>query len=100
MLKKNINKVNRDIKTLVSDAQELLLAAASLSGEKAEEMRHQGTLLMDAALLKAQETHAHVLAASKKKVASADQYVKENPWRAIATSTGIGLVLGVLFGRR
>jgi ElaB/YqjD/DUF883 family membrane-anchored ribosome-binding protein len=100
MLEKNINAVNRDVKILVNDAQELLEAAASLTGEKAEEMHHQGMLLMDAAMQKARDTHAHTLATGKKMATSTNHYVHENPWRAIATGAGVGLLLGVILGRR
>ena len=100
MLENNVNAVTRDVKLLVTDAQALLEAAATLTGDKAEEMRKQGIELLEAALLKAQETHAQALAAGKKAALSADHYVKENPWRSIATGAGVGLLLGVILGRR
>jgi ElaB/YqjD/DUF883 family membrane-anchored ribosome-binding protein len=31
---------------------------------------------------------------------SADHYVQENPWTAIAVSAGVGLVIGMLIGRK
>jgi ElaB/YqjD/DUF883 family membrane-anchored ribosome-binding protein len=40
------------------------------------------------------------LAAGKKMAASTNHYVHENPWRAIATGAGVGLLLGVILGRR
>ena len=100
MLDKNIDAVTRDVRLLIGDAQELLQAAASLSGEKAEEMHHQGLLLMDAALAQARQTHAVALANSKKMALSADRYVTENPWRSVSTGAGIGLLLGVMLARR
>lgn len=100
MLEKNIQAVNRDVKVLVGDAQELLSAAASLTGEKAEELHRQGMELLDAAVMKARETHAQALAAGKDMASSTNDYVRENPWRSIATGAGIGLLLGVILGRR
>jgi len=100
MLEQNINAVTRDVKLLISDAQELIQAAASLTGDKAEEMHRQGVLLMEAALAQVQETHAVALANGRKMAQSADHYVKENPWRSIGTAAGIGLLLGVMLGRR
>jgi ElaB/YqjD/DUF883 family membrane-anchored ribosome-binding protein len=29
-----------------------------------------------------------------------DEYVHENPWRAVGAGIGIGLVIGLLIGRR
>jgi ElaB/YqjD/DUF883 family membrane-anchored ribosome-binding protein len=30
----------------------------------------------------------------------ADQYVRSNPWQAVAVAAGVGLLLGVLVSRR
>jgi ElaB/YqjD/DUF883 family membrane-anchored ribosome-binding protein len=32
--------------------------------------------------------------------ASADTYVKENPWRTIAAAASVGLLVGVILGRK
>jgi ElaB/YqjD/DUF883 family membrane-anchored ribosome-binding protein len=31
---------------------------------------------------------------------STDAYVKENPWRSIALAAGVGLLVGVILGRK
>jgi ElaB/YqjD/DUF883 family membrane-anchored ribosome-binding protein len=100
MLKKEVNAVARDVKVLMVDAQALLQTAATLTGEKAEEMHRQGMELLEAAVNQARDAHGYALATGKQMAGSADHYVKENPWRSIATSAGIGLLLGVILGRR
>jgi ElaB/YqjD/DUF883 family membrane-anchored ribosome-binding protein len=100
MLEQNVNAVNQDIKLLVKDSQALMQAAGSLTGDKAEEMHNQGMRLLDAALQKAKEAQANALDSGRKMATSADGYVKENPWRSIATGAGVGLLLGVILGRR
>lgn len=100
MLENNITTVNNDVKTLVKDAQALLTAAATLTGEKADEVRSRGMRTLEAALAKAQEAHASALVAGKEMAASADVYVKENPWRSIAAAAGVGLLVGVILGRK
>jgi len=100
MLEKNIEAVSRDVKQLIADAQELIHAAASLTGDKAEEMHHQGVLLMEAAVAQLQQTHAVALANSKKMALSADHYVKDNPWRSVGIGAGLGLLLGAVLSRR
>lgn len=100
MLETNTTTVNNDVKTLVRDAQALLQAAASLTGEKAEEMRGRGMRALDSALAKAQEAQASALVAGKEMAASADLYVKENPWRTIAAAASVGLLVGVILGRK
>jgi ElaB/YqjD/DUF883 family membrane-anchored ribosome-binding protein len=100
MLESNLKVVNNDLKTLVKDAQALFQAAAALTGEKADEVRHRGMRLLDTALAKAQDAQASALVAGKEMAASADDYVKENPWRAIAAAAGVGLLMGVILGRK
>lgn len=100
MLENNITTVNNDVKTLVKDAQALFNAAAALTGEKAEEVRGRGMRALDAALAKAHEAQAGAIVAGKQMAASADVYVKENPWRTIAAAAGVGLLVGVILGRK
>ena len=100
MLESNLKVVNNDVKTLVTDAQALFKAAAALTGEKAEEVRNRGMRLLDTALVKAQDAQASAVVAGKEMANSADDYVKENPWRAIATAAGVGLLVGVILGRK
>ncbi|MEC5163801.1 ElaB/YqjD/DUF883 family membrane-anchored ribosome-binding protein [Janthinobacterium sp. CG_23.3] len=100
MLENNITTVNNDVKTLVKDAQALFSAAAALTGEKAEEVRNRGMRSLDAALAKAAEAQAGAIVAGKQMAATADVYVKENPWRTIAAAAGVGLLVGVILGRK
>lgn len=92
--------VSHDMKTLVKDAQALFQAATSLTGEKAEEVRNRGMHMLDTAMAMAQEAQANALVAGKQMAASADHYVKENPWRIIAAAVGVGFVVGLLVGRK
>ena len=100
MLETNISTVNNDVKTLVKDAQALFTAAAALSGEKADEVRGRGMRVLDAAVIKAQEAQASALVAGKVMAESADVYVKANPWRTIAAAASVGLLVGVILGRK
>ena len=100
MLESNIKTVRSDMKTLVEDAQELFRQATTTSGVKAEELRARGMDLLDTAMAKAQDLQAAALDASKGLADSADSYVQENPWKVIAVSAGIGLLLGVLIARK
>jgi ElaB/YqjD/DUF883 family membrane-anchored ribosome-binding protein len=100
MLESNLLAVNNDVKLLIADAQALFLAAAALSGEKAEEMRNRGMQLLDSALGKGQSVQATALAKGKEIAVSADSYVKLNPWRMVAAAAGVGLLSGVILGRK
>ena len=96
----SMQTVNAEAKNLVKDAQELFHAAASLTGEQAEDVRKRGMVLLDTALGNAQKGGANVMQAGREMTISAETYVKENPWRTVALATGFGLLLGVVLGRK
>jgi ElaB/YqjD/DUF883 family membrane-anchored ribosome-binding protein len=96
----NLGNVQTDVRTLVKDAQALLTAAAALTGEKAEEMRARGMQLLDQALGKASQVQGQALVKGKELAHTADVYVKDNPWRTIAAAAGVGLLVGVILGRK
>ena len=99
-LDSNLETVQTDIKTLVRDAQSLLTAAASLTGEKAEEMRGRGMKMLDQALGKGREVQGVAMVRGKELAHTADVYVKDNPWRTVAVAAGVGILLGALLGRK
>ena len=89
-----------DVKLLVNDTEELVKATATQAGEKIVEMRKRA---QDAANnLKPQliKIEAAVVDKAKTTVTATDAYIHENPWTAIGVSAGIGLVIGLLVGRR
>lgn len=99
-LNSNMNTVTTDVKTLVKDAQTLLTAAAALTGEKAEEMRGRGMQMLDVALGKANQVQGQAVVKGKELAHTADVYVKDNPWRTIAAAASVGLLVGVILGRK
>ncbi|MES2757018.1 MAG: DUF883 family protein [Pseudomonadota bacterium] len=95
-----LNSASADVKTLVKDAQTLLTAAAALTGEKADELRGRGMQLLDVAMGKASQVQGQAMVKGKELAHTADVYVKDNPWRTIAAAAGVGLLLGVILGRK
>jgi len=95
-----LHQAQDDMKVLVRDAQALLTAAATLTGEKAEEMRGRGMELLDRALGKANRYQGQARVKSKELAHTADVYVMDNPWRMVAVAAGVGLLVGVALGRK
>ncbi len=100
MLESSLKTVRTDMKTLIRDAQELFREATSVTGVKAEELRKQGLNLLDTAVAKAQDVQAAALETGKELASDADDYVRDNPWRAVAISAGVGLLVGLLISRK
>ena len=92
--------VNTDTKALVRDAQALLSAAASLTGEKAEALRGRGMELLDRALGKAGQYQGQAVVKGKELAHTADVYVKDNPWRTVMAAASVGLLVGMLVSRK
>ena len=95
-----LDDTGTDMQTLVKDAQSLLTAAAALTGTKADELRERGMQMLDAALGKAGKYQGQAVVKGKELAQTADVYVKDNPWRTVAVAAGVGLVVGVLLGRK
>ena len=100
MQSSNLKTVRTDMKTLVKDAQDLFREATSATGEKAEVLRNQGLMLLDTAVSKAQEVQTAAIETGKEMAESADTYVQENPWKAVAISAGVGVLIGMLIARK
>lgn len=100
MLTSNVKTVRTDMKALIRDAQELFREATAATGEKADELRQKGMNLVDAAMVKAQEVQATAIETGKEMAATTDDFVQENPWKAVAIAAGAGLLVGLLIGRR
>lgn len=92
--------VRNDMKTLVRDAQQLFREASVATGERADELRAKGQDLLDSAALRAQELQTAALETGKELASTTDDFVKENPWKAVAISAGVGVLLGMLISRK
>ena len=96
-------KLMRDLRVVVSDAEELLRATATQTGEKVSEKVSAARERIQENLVVAKEHLAVAqqrVAENARQAASAtDDYVHDNPWRAVGIAAGIGLVVGLLISR-
>src|ERR1035438_4694804 len=92
-------KLMQDLRVVVSDAEELLRATASQAGEKVSAARER--IQDNLAVAKEHLLDAHEQVATKAKQAArvTDEYVHENPWRAVGIAAGVGLIIGMLISR-
>ena len=93
-------KLVSDMKVVVSDAEEILRATAGVAGEKMADLRERiGERLRDAKLRIA-DAEAALVDKTTAAARATDDYVNENPWQAVGIAAGIGLLLGIIIGRR
>ena len=89
-----------DMKVVVSDAEEILRATAGVAGEKMTDLRERiGERLRDAKLRIA-DAEAALVDKTKAAARATDDYVNDNPWQAVGIAGGVGLLLGIIIGRR
>jgi ElaB/YqjD/DUF883 family membrane-anchored ribosome-binding protein len=96
----SIKTVRNDMRTLMNDAQELFREAAHATGDKAEELRSKGLKLLDTAMDRAQELQTAAVEKSKAVAHDTNEFVQENPWKAVGIAAGVGFVIGMLVARR
>jgi ElaB/YqjD/DUF883 family membrane-anchored ribosome-binding protein len=94
------DKLMADLRQVIADAEDLLKLTANEVGDSAVGLRERLQQRMADAkhsLLTLQAT-----ATEKAKAAghAADDYVHDHPWKAVALGAGVGLVVGLLIGRR
>lgn len=96
----NRDKLVQDMRNVIEDAEDLLRATANQAGEKIAVARERIQDSLHQAKVKLAEAEAMVSERARQAARYTDEYVHENPWRAIGVAAGIGLLLGLLISRR
>lgn len=89
-----------EFKTVIADAEALIKATANQGGEKVEQLRTQAESSLAAAKVKIDDLHEDLVEKGREAVKATDDYVQENPWKAVGIAAGLGLVIGLLVSRR
>ena len=89
-----------DFKVVVADAEALIKATANQGGDALANLRSKAEQSLAVAKSKMADAQEILVTKSKAAAKVTDEYVHENPWKAIGVSAGVGLVIGLLIGRR
>jgi ElaB/YqjD/DUF883 family membrane-anchored ribosome-binding protein len=100
MEKVTTEKLMSDLKTVVTDAEELLRATAGQAGEKVSAARERAQESVRAARQRMSQVQNDLVERTKEIADSADSYVRENPWQALGLAAAAGLIVGMLVSRR
>ena len=93
-------KLVNDFEVVISDAEALLKATANQGGEMLIELRAKTEKSIKAAKAGIKEAQSLVINKTKEAAHVTDLYVHDHPWKSICTATAIGVVVGLLIGRR
>lgn len=93
-------KLMQDMRVVVTDAEDLLKATAGQTGERIEKIRAKAEESLRAARNRMQIAGTALQETATDAVGTVDEQVHRNPWTAVGIAAGVGLVLGILLGRR
>jgi ElaB/YqjD/DUF883 family membrane-anchored ribosome-binding protein len=94
------DKLMADFRAVILDAEELLHATANQAGEKVSAAR--GRVQESLRTAKQELQDAETAAVDKARVAAhaTDAYVHQHPWQTAGIAAAVGVVIGMLIGRR
>ena len=94
------DKLITDVKTLMSDADEIVKAMASATGEKASELGDKLRVKLRSAKEKMGDVQEAMADKAKAAARATDDFVHDNPWKAVGIAAGAGFLIGLLVNRR
>ncbi|MGZ3183546.1 MAG: DUF883 family protein [Telluria sp.] len=93
-------KLMDDLRTVIADAEQWVRSSGNLTGDELLAARAK----IEGALRSAREDVARlaepVVEKTKEAARATDEYVHENPWKAVGIGVAAGVVLGMLIARR
>ncbi len=89
-----------NLRRVVSDAEDLLAATAGHTDSKMADLRARAKENLVMAREKLADVSAAGRARARQAAAVTDEYVHDNPWSSIGAAAAVGLLIGVLLGRR
>ena len=85
---------------VLAEAEEMLKRAATETGDKARDLRSQVETKLLRAKLSLQELEGQAVDHARAAARATDDYVHDNPWRAIGMAAAVGVLIGLLLNRR
>ncbi len=89
-----------NLRRVVSDAEDLLAATAGQTDSKMTELRARARENLVVAREKLADADAALRARARQAATATDDYVHDNPWSSIGAAAALGILIGVLLGRR
>jgi len=101
---KNNTETAQTPKELLNDLHALVAEAEKMMGDSLSEHTEDAISALRSRFDAAQERFADLYAGARKRVVAGAKYTDEtiraNPYQSIAIAAGVGLLVGVLLGRR
>lgn len=89
-----------DLRDLIAQAEQMLHSLGSQTGEAAQRLRERVEATVRSARSRLSSIEDDARALTDQAADTADQYVRRNPWGAVAIAAAAGLIVGALLSRR
>ena len=99
-LKARKDELAADLRKAVEDAQALLRSSVDVAGDEVAGARDRIKTLLNQSRQDLDHLEQAAVARAKAAGDAADGFVHQRPWQSIGVAAGIGLLLGLLIGRR
>jgi len=93
-------KLMDDLSAVVADAEELLKATASQTGDRIMAVRARAEESVRVAKDRIADAQDQLMDQARATAREADVYVHENPWKAAGVAAAVGLLIGAIISRR
>lgn len=94
------SRIAADFRAMIADSEDLLKAAATMSGDGLAAARVKFEEKVARAKTALAEASQPMLDKTRETAAAANGYVREHPWSAIGVAVAAGLLVGFLAARR
>jgi ElaB/YqjD/DUF883 family membrane-anchored ribosome-binding protein len=94
------DKLVADLKVVVADAEELLKVTAGQAGEKVAAAREKISVSLQEAKQQLCKVEDMVVDKTHQAAKVTCDYVQAHPWHAVGVAAAVGLIIGLLIGRR
>lgn len=89
-----------DMKSAIADAEDMLHDTADQAGDKIAGMRARIQERLKGARIRLADAEEALITKTRAAARATDAYVHESPWTAVGIAAGVGLLVGLILGRR
>ena len=90
----------KEMKSAIASAEDMLSATADQAGEQIASLRARIQERLKTARVRLAEAEEVLVTKTRAAAKATDAYVHESPWTAVGIAAGVGLLVGLIIGRR
>lgn len=98
--KPNTNSISSEFKHFLSDIEDLVSQATSLTGEDLARVKNTLNERITVAKASLEEISDSIVQKARNGATATNNYVHQQPWAAVGAGATIGLLVGILISRR